>query len=73
LQTITVKPDYTVQTVRIANMMFDSISSGYFQLSYNGVTSGTISAAASADDVRHSLEALPDVQTLQVTRTLSAA
>ena len=74
---ITVDPDYNVQTIMTtsetaSNNPFQNPSiSGYFQLAYNGVNTGVISASASATDMRHALEGLPDVDTVSVTRTYS--
>ena len=76
-QYISFDPDYNVQTVMTTsetaslNEFQNPSISGYFKLTYNGVDTGVISASASATDMRHALEGLPDVDTVSVTRTYS--
>jgi len=74
-----VKADFTTQIVRIfAPSMFDEgvfdgeDATGSFQLTYGDYTTGPISSHASAQDFRDAIEALPNVNTVQVDRTLSA-
>lgn len=68
-----------IQMVRISALsLFDPVyfsgkdATGYFRLSYNGVTTGPISSHASESSIRDALEALPDINTVAVTRTYSA-
>ena len=78
-QTYSLFPDYNVQYVRLAapslvdRFYFTGKSiSGFFQLTYNGVSTQPISATASSTDVRMALEALPDIVTVKVsTHSLS--
>jgi len=77
-QTLNFAPDYTVQRVRLAaQSLFDNsyftgvATSGYFQLTYNGETTGPISAVATASDLRLALEALTGINTVKVERSFS--
>jgi hypothetical protein len=77
-QTVSIPLDYSVQRVRVAaesllgDGAYEQTASGYFHLTYNGDMTAPISSEASADDVRHSLEALSDVVTVRVSREMSA-
>jgi hypothetical protein len=62
-QTVSVPADYNVQRIRIAaesllsDGAFEQTATGYFRLGYGGELTAPISSEASADDLRHSLEA----------------
>jgi len=77
-QTISIPADYSVQRIRVAaesllnDGVYEQTASGFFRLSYNGQLTAPISSAASADDMRHALEALTDVTTVRVTRDMSS-
>mmetsp|Transcript_27723 Transcript_27723/g.39368 ORF Transcript_27723/g.39368 Transcript_27723/m.39368 type:complete len:1805 (+) Transcript_27723:293-5707(+) len=77
-QNLILPVDYTIQKVRLAApSLYDVVyfvgedATGYFQLAYNLAVTGPISAHASAQDLRDALEALPDVQTVSVSRSYS--
>jgi len=77
-RTIPIPVDYSVQIVRVAapslldpNYFDGEDATGYFQLTYNGVTTSPINSHASALDVRDALEALPGINTVWVTRSYS--
>ena len=75
---VSVPADYSVQTVRVGAASLPSLApygmpsvGGVFRLSYTGATTAPLNAAASAAELRHALEALPDVATVSVSRGLS--
>jgi len=79
IQDLSMNVPYTVQIIRVSSPpKYDPLSfsneaaSGSFRLTYNGATTGPISAGVSAVGLRDALEALPDVQTVAVTRSYSA-
>jgi hypothetical protein len=76
--TYTIAPIYEVQIVRIAapslsNELFFTTedATGYFTLSYDGTSTQPISSHASSTDLRDALEALPSIETLSISRSLS--
>jgi hypothetical protein len=48
-------------------------ASGFFSFQYNGVNSPPMSVTASSETLRHMIEALPDVNVVSVTKTISSA
>jgi hypothetical protein len=78
-QVIPLSASYTVQHIRLSSpelfesLIFDEEGvSGFFKLSYNGAATGPINSGASATDVRDALESLPDINTVDVSRTYGA-
>ena len=78
IRTVTVNETYDVQIIRTAAASLlgasyetDASVSGYFQLTYAGITTAPINAHSSAIDLRIALEALPAVRTIQVSRDYS--
>lgn len=76
---VVIPASYQIQRIRTAapSLMskrnnFGKVASGFFKLSYNGVFTSSISGAATAADLRHAIEKLPDVNTVLVSRTWSA-
>merc|ERR1711871_928203 len=73
-------PNYDVQLIRIAAPSLVSTAyfennavSGYFKLSYGSSITSSISAGASAADMRDAVESLSGINTVSVTRSYSAS
>ena len=78
IRSVTVNQTFNIQIIRTAAVSLlsayfetDVSVSGYFQLTYSSFTTAPINAHASAIDLRIALEALPNVQTVQVSRDYS--
>eukprot|EP00607_Mallomonas_marina_P003620 CAMPEP_0182439754 /NCGR_PEP_ID=MMETSP1167-20130531/86625_1 /TAXON_ID=2988 /ORGANISM="Mallomonas Sp, Strain CCMP3275" /LENGTH=2248 /DNA_ID=CAMNT_0024633521 /DNA_START=466 /DNA_END=7213 /DNA_ORIENTATION=- len=78
LQTVTVPVSYDIQKIRMsAPSLFDvgyfegNDATGFFQIGYRSGVTSPISTDATAVDLRSSIELLPDINSVHVTRTYS--
>ena len=67
---LTYRPDYSNQIIRTYRTASASAHplSGYFNVAYDGYMSSSLSAQATANDVRFALERLPGIKTAKVDR-----